>query len=60
MPDKDQRERFMPFIGKYVKATGKIYERKGTRAIVIAQIAEMKDVHPVTDAHEMRAFQAEE
>ncbi len=50
MPDKDQRARLMPFVGKYVKAKGKTYERNGTRAIVIAQITEMKDVHPVTDA----------
>jgi hypothetical protein len=50
MPDQDQRARLMPFVGKYVKATGKTYERNGTRAIVIAQITEMKDVHPVTDA----------
>ena len=50
MPDKDQRDRLMPFVGKYVKATGKIYERGGTRAIAINQITEMKDVHLNTEA----------
>jgi hypothetical protein len=50
MPDKDQRQRLMPFVGKYVKVTGKIYERTGTRAIAIDQITEMKDVHLITDA----------
>jgi hypothetical protein len=50
MPDKDQRQRLMPFVGKYVKATGKVFEREGTHAIAIEKIAEMKDVHLVTDA----------
>jgi hypothetical protein len=51
MPDKDQRQRLMPFVGKYVKVTGTVYERSGTHAIAIDQIVEMKDVHVVTDAH---------
>jgi len=50
MPDKDQRQRLMPFVGKYVKATGKVFERAGTHAIAIDQIKEMKDVHLITDA----------
>lgn len=45
MPDADQREKLMPFVGKYVRARGEVFERKGTRAIVIAQIEEMKSVH---------------
>lgn len=45
MPDNDQREKLIPFVGKYVRATGEVFERKGTRAIVIAEIAEMKNVH---------------
>ena len=48
-PDKDQRQRLMPFVGKYVKVTGKVYERTGTHAIAISQITEMKDMHLVTD-----------
>ena len=46
----DQREKMMPFIGKYVQATGAVFERKGTRAIAITQIKELKSVHLDTDA----------
>ena len=45
MPDSDQRQKLMPFVGKYVQASGTVFERKGTHAIVIAQIKEMKGVH---------------
>jgi len=45
MPDTDQRQRLVPFLGKYVRATGTVYERKGTHAIAINEIEEMKDVH---------------
>lgn len=44
MPDYSQREKLMPFVGKYVRATGIAFERKGMRAIVILEIAEVKDV----------------
>lgn len=50
MPDTDQREKLMPFVGKYVQTKGTVFERKGTRAIVISDINEMKDVHLTTDA----------
>jgi len=50
MPDRDQRQRLIPFVGKYVKVSGTVYERAGTHAIAIGQIIEMKDVHLVTDA----------
>lgn len=50
MPDIDQRGKLMSFVGKYVRASGTIYERKGTRAIVIRNIEEMKNVHLKTDA----------
>jgi hypothetical protein len=50
MPDTDQREKLMRFVGKYVRASGTVFERKGTRAIVISEIKEMKDVHLTTDA----------
>lgn len=50
MPDKDQRARLTPFVGKYVKVTGQIFEREGTHAIAIKTITEMKEVHLVTDA----------
>jgi hypothetical protein len=45
MPDTDQRQKLMPFVGKYVQASGTVFERKGTRAIVIAEIKEMKGAH---------------
>ncbi len=45
MPDYDQRQKLMPFVGKYVRANGIVFERNGTRAIVITEIAEMKEVH---------------
>ena len=45
MPDSDQRGKLMPFVGKYVRASGEVFERKGTRAIVIAEIKEIKSVH---------------
>ena len=44
MPDDGQRNRLRPFLGKYVRATGAVYERKGTRAIMIEQMEELKDV----------------
>jgi hypothetical protein len=44
MPDVDQRTKLMPFVGKYVRATGIAFERNGTRAIVISEIVEVKDV----------------
>lgn len=43
MPDTDQRQKLMPFVGKYVRATGTVFERTGTHAIVITEIKEMKE-----------------
>ena len=52
MPDTDQRQRLMPFVGKYVKVTGRLYERQGAHAIAIAikEIIELKNVHLITNA----------
>jgi hypothetical protein len=50
MPDKSQRQRLMPFLGKYVRVTGQIFERAGTHAIVIKEIHEMRNVHLITNA----------
>lgn len=44
MPDTDQRQALMPFVGKYVRASGIVFERTGTHAIVITEIKEMKEV----------------
>lgn len=49
MPDEDQRQRLTPFLGKYVRASGIVYERKGTHAIALSQIEELKDVHLTID-----------
>jgi len=38
MPAKGQNERLLEFAGKRVIVTGKIYQRAGSRAIVIATI----------------------
>ena len=44
MPDPSQREKMMPFLGKYVRTTGTVYTRNGTRAIAISEIKELKGV----------------
>jgi hypothetical protein len=50
MPDSSQREKMMPFVGKYVQASGPVFTRNGTHAIAITQIKELKSVHVDTDA----------
>jgi hypothetical protein len=52
MPDSDQREKMMPFVGKYVQATGPAFTRNGTHAIAITEIKELKNVVIVNDATE--------
>jgi hypothetical protein len=47
MPETDQRQELMPFVGKYVRASGIVFERTGTHAIVITEIKEMKEI-PLT------------
>jgi len=49
MPDTDQRQKLMPFVGKYVRASGTVFERTGTHAIVITEIKEMKEIHLMTN-----------
>lgn len=44
MPDSSQRQKLLPFVGKYVQVKGISFERNGTHAIVITQITEMKGV----------------
>jgi hypothetical protein len=50
MPDSSQRDKMMPFVGKYVQATGAVFERKGTRVIAVTRIKELKNVHIDTNA----------
>jgi hypothetical protein len=40
MPAEGQNKRLMPFAGKRIRATGKIYVRGGSNAIVLDNIAE--------------------
>ncbi|MFZ0814727.1 MAG: hypothetical protein WAM78_04370 [Candidatus Sulfotelmatobacter sp.] len=49
MPDADQRQELMPFVGRYVRASGTVFERTGTHAIVITEIKEMKEIHLTID-----------
>ena len=42
MPDISPREKLMPFIGKQATVKDTIYERAGTRAIVVTDIT---DIH---------------
>lgn len=44
MPDYSQRQKLMPYVGKYVRVNGIVFERNGTHAIVITDITEMKEV----------------
>ena len=44
MPDYSQRQKLMPFMGKYVRVKGIAFERNGTHAIVITDIKEMPEV----------------
>jgi len=44
MHDSSQREKLMPFIGKYVRVDETVFARNGTRAIVIKDIKELKNV----------------
>ena len=44
MPDASQREKLMPYVGKFVRVTGQVRRRNGTRTIVIKSISEMENV----------------
>ena len=43
MPDVDVRSKLVPFAGKFVKVTGKVYERGGSKTIALGHIEEAKD-----------------
>jgi hypothetical protein len=38
IPDIDARDRLLPYAGKYVKASGQLFERGGLHAISISKI----------------------
>jgi hypothetical protein len=43
MPDADVRAKLLPFAGKFVKVTGKVYERGGSKAITLEHVEEAKE-----------------
>ena len=38
LPDRDERPRLLPYVGTYIRATGRLFERGGTHAISIEKI----------------------
>jgi len=40
MPDVDVRAKLLPFAGRLVKVTGKVYDRGGSKAITVERIEE--------------------
>ena len=38
LPDRDERRRLLPYAGKYVRATGRLFERGETDAISIEKL----------------------
>ena len=51
MPDTSQNEKLMPFLGKFVRVSGTVYTRNGTRAITVESIEQMKGVKLNTKAN---------
>ena len=43
MPDEDVRSKLLPFAGKLVRITGKVYNRGGSKAIILEHIEEVKE-----------------
>jgi hypothetical protein len=43
MPDVDVRSKLLPFAGKLVKITGKVYDRGGSKAITVERIEEVNE-----------------
>lgn len=50
MPDTDQRAKLMPYVGKYVRIVGDVYERQGLHSVVIKEIKEDASVQLQGDA----------
>lgn len=44
MPDRSVRDLLVPYVGKFVRVTGTVYRRNGTRTIVLKSISTIKDV----------------
>jgi len=43
MPDVDVRPQLLPFAGKLVKISGKVYERGGSKAITLEHMEEVRE-----------------
>lgn len=43
MPDVDVRPQLLPFAGKLVKITGKLYDRGGSKAITLEHVEGVRD-----------------
>jgi hypothetical protein len=43
MPETDERGRLLPYVAKTVRATGRVFEFNGTRAIDIDKIEEVSE-----------------
>jgi hypothetical protein len=43
IPDSDIRPKLLPFAGKLVKITGRVYERGGSKAITVERIEVVKE-----------------
>jgi hypothetical protein len=43
MPDVDVRSKLLPFAGKLVRITGKVYDRGGSKAITVERIEEVRE-----------------
>jgi hypothetical protein len=43
MPDVDVRAKLLPFAGKFVQVTGKVYGRGGSKAITLERIEEVRE-----------------
>jgi hypothetical protein len=52
IPDSSQREKLMPFVAKYVRATGRTFERGGMKTIAIEQIDVVADDAKEPGPHE--------
>jgi hypothetical protein len=43
MPETDERRRLLPYVAKTVRATGRVFEFNGARAIDIDKIEEVSE-----------------
>jgi hypothetical protein len=43
IPDSAQHTRLMPYVGQYVRARGRVFERAGVKAIAIDQIEKVDE-----------------